>query len=104
VSEFVPVAEVSSLPPGEGRTVHVKGREFALYNVDGKFLRALDDECPHKGGPLGAGMLDQGKIVCPLHGWAFDPESGTCDVRSDKIVKTYPTRVRMDKWKFVFKE
>lgn len=93
MSEFVPVADVSSLAPGEGRTVHVKGREFALYNVDGNFC-AFDDQCPHKGGPLGAGMLDQGKIVCPLHGWAFDAETGQCDLRPDKVVKTYPTRVR----------
>ncbi len=93
MSEFVSVADVSSLAPGEGRTVHVRGRELAVYNVDGRFY-ALDDQCPHKGGPLGAGLLDHGKVVCPLHGWAFDPASGVCDVRPDKTVKTYPTRVR----------
>ena len=93
MGEFVAVADASSLAPGEGRTVHIKGREFALYNVEGKFY-AMDDQCPHKGGPLGAGMLDQGKIVCPLHGWAFDPESGQCALRADKVVKTYPTRVQ----------
>lgn len=93
MSEFVAVADAASLRVGTGRTVHVKGREFAVYNVDGKFY-AIDDQCPHKGGPLGAGMLDKGKIVCPLHGWGFDPETGVCDVRPDKAVRTYPTRVR----------
>src|SRR5262245_2260539 len=37
MSEFVSVAEVASLPPGTGRTVHVSGREFAIWNVDGQF-------------------------------------------------------------------
>src|SRR3954452_20244753 len=94
MSQFVPVAEVSSMPQGQGRTVHAHGREFALYNVDGRFC-AVDDKCPHKGAPLGAGMLDGGKIVCPLHGWAFDATSGVCDVRPDRSVTTYPTRVRV---------
>ena len=93
MSQFVPVAEVSSLPQGQGRTVHAQGREFALYNVSGTFC-AVDDKCPHKGGPLGAGMLEGGKIVCPLHGWAFDAATGVCDVRPDRSVTTYPTRVR----------
>jgi nitrite reductase (NADH) small subunit len=93
MSDFVPVAEVASLPPGHGRTVHVAGRNFAVYNRDGQFY-ALDDECPHRGGPLGAGMLDAGKVVCPLHGWAFDPQTGVCDLRPDRPVKTYPVRVR----------
>ncbi|HVY68969.1 MAG TPA: Rieske (2Fe-2S) protein, partial [Verrucomicrobiae bacterium] len=69
---FVPVADVASLPPGAGRTVHVRGKEFALYNVEGTFY-AVDDACPHRGAPLGAGCLQNGRIFCPLHGWEFDP-------------------------------
>jgi nitrite reductase/ring-hydroxylating ferredoxin subunit len=93
VSDFVPVADVASLPPGHGRTVHVKGRLFAVFNVSGKFC-AVENDCPHKGGPLGGGLLEGNKIVCPLHGWGFDAETGVCDVRPDRPVKTYPTRVR----------
>jgi NAD(P)H-dependent nitrite reductase small subunit len=93
VSDFVPVADVASLPPGHGRTVHVKGRLFAVFNLSGKFC-AIDNDCPHKGGPLGGGLLEGNKVVCPLHGWGFDAETGVCDVRPDRSVKTYPTRVR----------
>src|SRR5437870_10712854 len=56
MGNFVSVADVKSLPPGHGRTVHIKGREFALFNVEGQFY-AIDDTCPHRGGPLGAGYL-----------------------------------------------
>jgi NAD(P)H-dependent nitrite reductase small subunit len=96
MSEFVPVAEVSSLPPGSGRTVHVKGREFALYNLDGEFY-AIDDQCPHVGGPLGAGFCEDGQVFCPLHGWAFDLKTGACKNNPGRPVKTYSTRI-VDGW------
>src|SRR5678815_4436420 len=92
MSNFVPVAEVSSLPPGHGRTVHVSGREFAVYNVDGQFY-AIDDKCPHRGGPLGAGYLEKNQVFCPLHGWAFDVRTGACLSNPSKPVKAYATRV-----------
>ena len=92
MSNFVPVADVSSLPPGHGRTVHVSGREFAVYNVDGQFY-AIDDTCPHRGGPLGAGYLEKNQVFCPLHGWAFDVKTGTCLSNPSKPVKAYATRV-----------
>jgi nitrite reductase/ring-hydroxylating ferredoxin subunit len=93
MSEFVGVMDVGSLAPGHGRTVHVRGREFAVFNVDGEFC-AIDNTCPHKGGPLGAGTLENGQVFCPLHGWAFDVKSGACLTRSDRPVQSYPTRVQ----------
>jgi nitrite reductase (NADH) small subunit len=92
MSEFHSVADVSSLPPGHGRSVHIKGREFALYNVDGQFY-AIDDRCPHRGAPLGAGTCEHGRVFCSLHGWEFDLKTGACLSNAEKPVKTYPTRV-----------
>ena len=92
MSGFVSVVDITSLPPGQGRTIHLNGREFALWNVDGTF-HCLDNDCPHRGGPLGAGCLQNGLVYCPLHGWGFDPRTGACENRPDKPVQTYPTRV-----------
>ncbi len=89
---FFPVAEVSSLSPGSGRTVFLRGREYALFNLDGEF-HALDNECPHRGAPLGAGLLENGKIHCPLHGWTFDAKTGACESRLGCEVRAYPTKV-----------
>ena len=93
---YVRVAEAASLPPGRGRSVHAAGRTLALWNIDGQF-RCLDDACPHRGGPLGAGVLENGLVACPLHGWQFDPHTGACPTRPDRPVATYPTRV-LDGW------
>ncbi len=93
MSEFVPVADMASLPSGHGRTVDVQGREFALFNLDGEFF-AIDNTCPHKGGPLGTGSLKDGRVFCPLHGWEFAVKTGACLTRPDRSVKSYPTQVR----------
>ena len=89
---FYPVADTASLAPGAGRTVFLRGREFALFHIDGAFF-AIDNECPHRGGPLGAGTLDRGHVHCPLHGWAFDPKTGECATKLGCEIKIYPTRV-----------
>lgn len=94
--EFHPVAEVASLSLGMGRTVHLQGRNFAVYNFEGNFY-AIDDECPHKGASLGAGFLEYGHVICPLHAWRFDIKNGYCFNNPQKPVKTYPTRV-VDGW------
>jgi len=90
---FISVADVTSLPPGHGRSFHLDGREFALWYVDGEFY-CMDDQCPHRGGPLGAGQMQNGQVFCPLHGWAFDVRTGACEARPDRPVKMHPTRVK----------
>ncbi len=89
---YFSVADAASLPPGQGRTVFLRGREYALFNVNGE-LHAIDNECPHRGAPLGAGLLENGKVHCPLHGWAFDPKTGACETKLGCEIKTYPTKI-----------
>jgi nitrite reductase/ring-hydroxylating ferredoxin subunit len=96
MSDFTDVADADSLPPGHGRTVHVRGREFAIWNFEGQF-HCLDDVCPHRGASLGAGMLDAGTVYCPLHGWGFDVRTGACTTGADRSVETHPTRVENGK-------
>ena len=85
-------AEAASLPPGTGRTVEIRGRRFALFNVDGTFY-AIDDACSHRRAPLGAGSLEGGQVYCPMHGWCFDVRTGACDSNPERPVSTYPVRV-----------
>ena len=54
----IKVAQVGDLAPGSGTTVDVEGQRIALFNVQGTFY-AIDDMCPHSGGPLGEGDLDE---------------------------------------------
>ena len=59
------IAELKDLPPGAGTSVDAAGRTLALFNVDGT-LYAVDNTCPHRGGPLAEGDLDGAGRDVPL--------------------------------------
>src|SRR4051812_13036721 len=63
--------------PDEGRvrSVVVDGRSIALTRCGGR-LGALENHCPHQGGPLGEGSIEQGLLRCPWHGYDYDPVTG----------------------------
>jgi nitrite reductase/ring-hydroxylating ferredoxin subunit len=63
------------VPPGQIRLVTAGDRQYALINVGGT-LHALDNNCPHNGGPLARGTLCGVELTCPWHGWRWDVSSG----------------------------
>ena len=71
----VKVGIVGEVPAGEGRTVEVAGQALALFNVDETYY-VVDNSCPHRGGPLGEGDLDERVVTCPWHAWRWDVTSG----------------------------
>jgi nitrite reductase/ring-hydroxylating ferredoxin subunit len=74
--EHVTVATTADVPPGTVRLVTTgDGRWYALANVDGRF-HALDNNCPHNGGPLAKGAIDGPILECPWHRWRWDVTSG----------------------------
>jgi nitrite reductase (NADH) small subunit/3-phenylpropionate/trans-cinnamate dioxygenase ferredoxin subunit len=75
MNDFVRVAFTDEIPPGTGRTVEVDGIWIAVFNVEGTFY-AIDNSCPHAGGPLGEGKLCESVVECPWHGWKFSVISG----------------------------
>ena len=95
MSEFVSVAITADIPPGTGRTVDVKGIWIALYNVNGTFY-AVDNTCPHAGGPLGEGKLAEGIVECPWHGWRFNIRTGEWVGNNAITVACCPVRIEGD--------
>ena len=90
---FVKVGETSELLPGEGKTVAVEGHSIALFNVDGTFY-AIENTCPHAGGPLGEGDLDGDVVTCPWHGSQFDVLTGKVLGRpAGSDVRSYAVKV-----------
>src|SRR5215467_8634856 len=76
-STWVAVAQARDLPPESARVVRAAGLELALIHTSKGFF-ALDNACPHTGGPLGEGLVQGHTVTCPLHGWQFDCKTGTC--------------------------
>jgi len=75
MARLIKVAQTKDLPPGSGAAFEVEGRNIAVFNVGGS-LYAIDDTCPHSGGPLSQGQVDGTKVTCPWHAADFDLQTG----------------------------
>ena len=73
--QFVPVARVGEIPPGEAKAFAVGRWEIAVFNVGGAYY-AVENTCPHQGGPLSEGWIDGPVVTCPWHAWCFDVRTG----------------------------
>ncbi|WP_223462928.1 MULTISPECIES: nitrite reductase small subunit NirD [unclassified Pseudomonas] len=50
--------------------------DIAIFRTSDDEVFALDDRCPHKGGPLSQGLIYGKRVACPLHNWQIDLQSG----------------------------
>jgi nitrite reductase (NADH) small subunit len=82
------VCRVADVPLGEGRAVEVDGRRIAVFQTRTGWF-ALDQRCPHKGGPLTDGILADGCVICPLHDRRFDLTTGRCVTDAPMRVAAY---------------
>ena len=89
---FQTIAKVGDVPEGRGLTVQLGDRRLAIFKA-GPGWEVLDARCPHRGGPLGEGWVENGKVYCPLHGWDFELATGRCGENPEKSVEHFPARV-----------
>ena len=98
MSDWHCVGTLDDLLPLEGRVVRIDGLEdLALFRTTDDQFYALADRCPHRGGPLSAGMVHGHKVSCPLHGWTLDLESGQVLGADQGCVNRYPVRLEGNK-------
>ncbi|MEM7682895.1 MAG: thiamine pyrophosphate-dependent enzyme [Planctomycetota bacterium] len=83
------------LPEGRVKTVTLGVETVCVTRHQGKY-GALCNKCPHQGGPLGEGSIENGYLRCPWHGWDYDPLTGRPPGGFDDAVKTYPIEERTD--------
>ncbi len=67
-------------------------KTIAIFRSSDNKLFAIDDACPHKGGPLSDGIVHGDCVTCPLHNWRINLESGRAEGSDDGCVSTYPVR------------
>ena len=87
----VQVCDVDDVAEGEAYVDEIDGNAIAVFLVDGEYF-ALDNSCPHQGGPLDQGKVEDKCVYCPWHGWQFDLESGD-HVQGKKSATTYDVTV-----------
>lgn len=98
--KYVKAARTSDLASGNKKKVILEGKEILLTNIADQYY-AIDNKCPHMGGSLFDGILEDSHITCPKHGSVFDVKTGNL-VENGKILflklkvnntKSYPVKV-----------
>jgi nitrite reductase (NADH) small subunit/3-phenylpropionate/trans-cinnamate dioxygenase ferredoxin subunit len=86
------LCDLEELQEGQGKYVEIGGFQLAVFlNAGGVYV--TDNYCPHAGGNLAGGAVEEGCVVCPWHAWAFRLENGQLRDSPGVTIKTYRTRV-----------
>lgn len=88
------VLERDELSEGRVKPVTCEHLTVCMTHFEGQY-GALDNKCPHQGGPLGEGSIENGLLRCPWHGWDFDPLTGKAPGYDDGV-ETYEVEARED--------
>lgn len=83
------IGKIEEIPAGEGRAYAVDGDQIAVFKLRDGSVRALQAICPHRGGPLADGLIDETVAVCPLHGFTYDLLTGEETANGGDPVRAY---------------
>lgn len=90
---WIKITEVENIPVREGRSVKMDRNEIAVFNLGDRFA-AIENRCPHSGGPLCDGIVSGATVICPLHGWKVCLDTGAILKQQVSVrVEVYPVRV-----------
>jgi nitrite reductase (NADH) small subunit len=90
---LIPLCPVDEIPLGLGRSFQVGDEVIAVFRNRAGKVFAVENRCPHRGGPLADGMIVGEQVVCPLHAFRYHGESGACDQQGICGLRTYPVQV-----------
>lgn len=91
---------VEQIAVGMGSAFDIEGRSIAVFRTRTGAILAVDNECPHGGGPLADGILAGEQVVCPLHAFRFKLDTGASEQEGVCNLNVYPAEVR-DGWVFI---
>lgn len=87
------IGALADIPAQGARVVKTAFGCVAVFRTATDEVFAIDDRCPHKGGPLSEGIVHGTQVTCPLHNWVFDLATGVAQGADAGRVGTYPVRV-----------
>ena len=92
MAEFQTICRAADLAEGLGRTFYIGEQAIAVFLIGGQ-VYAIDDTCPHMGGSLGSGFVENGCVTCPWHFWRFRLTDGAWADNPRLGVSRFATRV-----------
>ena len=94
MSEWIDIAALSDIPRRGARVVKTRLSCVAVFRTGADDVFALNNACPHKGGPLSEGIVHGNAVTCPLHNWVISLETGQAQGADKGQVATYPAQVK----------
>ncbi len=90
---WIEVGALSDIPVRGARVVKTAAGCVAVFRTAENEAHALEDRCPHKGGPLSQGIVHGTSVTCPLHNWVISLTTGEAQGADKGAVKTIPLRI-----------
>lgn len=92
-AKWVDIGPIDAIPVRGARVVRTAAGCIAVFRTSQNTAYALDDRCPHKGGPLSQGIVHGTSVTCPLHNWVIDLASGNAMGADKGHVRSHAVRV-----------
>ena len=93
MTDWIELGNISAVPRRGARCVNTPGGKIAVFRTAEDQIFAIENRCPHKGGPLSEGIVHGASVTCPLHNWVFDLATGEAQGADEGSVRTYAVRV-----------
>ena len=90
---WLDIGALTDIPREGARVVKTVAGCVAVFRTATDQVFALNDRCPHKGGPLSEGIVHGTQVTCPLHAWVFSLETGQVQGADEGEVATYPVLI-----------
>jgi nitrite reductase (NADH) small subunit len=90
---FIKLTTESELPTADTAKEFPCGEKVVCVANVGGTITAMDNVCLHRGGPVGQGEIENGKVVCPWHGWQWDPKTGEATHNPSAKLAVYPLKI-----------
>jgi len=94
---WVEICEIDDIPVRGCRVVQTPHGQIAVFRTAADEVFALENRCPHKGGPLSEGILHGRQITCPLHNWVIDLADGQATGADKGCARSFPVRLERDR-------
>jgi len=94
--QMIMIGRLDEIPRRGARCVETRHGRIAVFRTEDDRVFALEDRCPHRGGPLSQGIVHGHGVTCPLHNWVIDLESGQAQGADEGEVRRYGVAVDAD--------
>ena len=94
MSKWIEICRLEDIPRGGARTIRAADTTIALFRLGDDAVRAIENRCPHKGGPLAEGIVSGHYVFCPLHNQRIDLDTGKVMPPDTGCVRIFEARVR----------